>query len=539
MKNLILGSVFSLLLFSVFGQLKISDDFSYTISKPYEVVDGSKSYFSKGDAVLSLKYGRGKFTFQKFEGGTLNETERNVVDKEEGFTVESYMDFNGRFFFFYSRWDRANTTEQLFVREIDFDKCNFLGKEQLLVKVNGKVTGGTTFDIRRDFFFSSGPGKFNFDSSFGEEFFIVQYRIKPEERNDALNKDVLGMHVFNQNLEKVWSKDAEMPYTEKKMNNLDFTVDSYGNAYILAEVYNDETTKRKTKAGDPNYRLEIIKITDDSEVSITKVELKNRFITDVGFFEGKNKEIVVAGYYGNKFNGGTDGVFYSKLGQSGDIEDQTSAEIPVEVMSMYQSERSQEKMEKRDDDGVDLAMSNMVLRELTFGNDGSVTLFGEKYFYTRTYNSQTKQYTYTSYYQEILVSKLDGEGSVAWMTKLPKNQRGSSNAGPRRGGMGYHLILKDGYDYVLFLDNIKNIELPMNKYPKTHSDGAGGFLTGFKIETSTGETEKVSLFDTRDAKGIELHQFSTGRIIALDENSFAIECYIKKKEDVMIKVTMK
>lgn len=539
MKNLILGSVFSVLLFNVNGQLKISDDFSYTISKPYQVVDGSKAYFSKGDAVLSLKYGRGVFTFQKFEGKTLNETERNTVDKEDGFTVESYLELNGRFFFFYSRWDKPNFTEQLFVREIDFDACNFLGKEQLIVKVKGKITGGVSFDIRRDFFFNDGPGKFNFDSSFGDEFFIVQYRIKPEERNDALNNDVLGMYVFNQNLEQVWGKDAKMPYTEKKMNNLDFTVDSYGNAYILAEVYNDETTKRKTKSGDPNYRLEIIKITDDSDVSITKVELKGKFITDVGFFEGKNNEIVVAGYYGNKFNGGTDGVFYSKLGKSGDIEDQTTAEIPVEVMSMYQSERSQEKMEEKEENGADLAMSNMVLREITFGNDGSITLFGEKYFYTKTYNSQTKTYQYTSYYQEILVSKLDGDGSVAWMNKLPKNQRGTSNVGPRRGGMGYHLILKDGYDYVLFLDNIKNIELPLNKYPKMHSDGAGGFLTGFKINTESGETEKVSLFDTRDAQGIELHQFSTGRIIELNENSFAIECYIKGKEDVMIKVTMK
>ena len=94
------------------------------------------------------------------------------------------------------------------------------------------------------------------------------------------------------------------------------------------------------------------------------------------------------------------------------------------------------------------------------------------------------------------------------------------------------------YDYILFLDNVKNIELSMDQYPKRHQDGAGGYLTGFKIDTETGETEKVSLFDTRDAKGVELFQFNTGRIIKLDNNSFALECYKKKKEDVMIKVTL-
>lgn len=514
------------------AQIKISEDFTYEVSSPYQVVDGLKEYFSKDGEVYAIKYGRGKFTIQRFGGDKMNEVKRNEIPKSTGFDAESFEEIGGRYYFFYSIWDRAAGKEQLFAREIDFEACKFVDEGRLLFKVDGKVTGG--FNAGTLFGYGGAPqGKFKFTSSFDESKLLVQYRRVPENRRDDLNNDVIGMYVYDAELNEDWSGDIEMPYTEKKMNNIGYSIDSKGDAYILAEVFKDETTRRYTKEGDPNYDLELIRVgATDQSLSKTKIELDDKFVNDVGFFEGKSGEIIIAGFYGNDKHGGTDGFYLSKI-EDGSVNDVRYYEIPVDVMKLYLSDRKQEKMEKKDGQ-TDLKMHDMVLREIVFGEDGGITLYGERYYVVSNYNPNTKTTTYTYYYQEILGASIDAEGELRWMNKFPKNQRGSA----ARGGMGYYLITAGANDYLLFLDNVNNIELPMNQYPKTHQDGRGGFFTGFKVNKETGEAEKVSLFDTKDAKGVELFQFNTNRIVKVSNKKFALECYKKGKEDVMITVTM-
>ncbi len=529
----------SLLLLSVFvlsvanSQVKKSDEFDFSISDPYQVVDGQKIYFSKGGEVLAIKIVRGGYVFQKFSGAKLNESKRQKDEIiPDGFLLEGFKEFNGRFFMFYSIYDRPNVTEQLFVREIDFDNANFKDLGKMLFNVKGKVTGAFT---------STGFGfgfkvtdKFDFYTTFDESKLIIQYRRAPEEKRDALNKDIIGMHVYDGDMVELWSDDVTMPYTEKKMNNIGYTVDKKGNGYILAEVYKDETTRRVDKEGNANYDLELIRIDgEDREISTSKINLKDKFIIDLGFFEGKNDEIVIAGYFGKDYRAGTDGVFMFKLDENGAVSDEVSYEVPVDVMSMYMSERAQEKMQKKDDKG-NVSMPNMVLREIVFSNDGSLTIIGEKYYVVSHYNSKTGQWTYTYHYQEILMTRVNGNGELAWMKKLPKRQSG----GAGRGGMSYFLMNGKDSQYVLFLDNVKNMEIGINDYPAGHSDGRGGYLTGFKVDDATGDLTKISIFNTADVNEMSLYQFNTGRIVELSDNEFAVEFYKKKKEDVMVKVTL-
>ena len=176
----------------------------------------------------------------------------------------------------------------------------------------------------------------------------------------------------------------------------------------------------------------------------------------------------------------------------------------------------------------------MLLREITYQEDGSITIYGEKYYVVSHTDPKTGRTTYTYYYQEIIGAGIDKDGELLWMNKFPKNQIGGNG----RGGMGYYLITTGTTDYLLFLDNVNNIQLPINKFPKAHKDGAGGYLTGFKVDRETGETEKVSLFDTRNAKGTELFQFNTGRIVKVNDKTFSVECYKKKKEDVMVTIKL-
>jgi hypothetical protein len=160
---------------------------------------------------------------------------------------------------------------------------------------------------------------------------------------------------------------------------------------------------------------------------------------------------------------------------------------------------------------------------------------GERYYSVTTYNAQSKTTTTTYYYQDILTAKIDENDELAWMTVLPKRQAG----GAYRGGMGFKHMSSKNYQYFIFMDNVKNMDLELNEVPATHADGRGGYMTGFKVNNITGEVSKVSLFNTADFNGRALYQFYTERIIEISDSEFAIEFYAKKKEDLMIKVSLK
>src|SRR5690606_17189488 len=181
----------------------------------------------------------------------------------------------------------------------------------------------------------------------------------------------------------------------------------------------------------------------------------------------------------------------------------------------YTSTKEQEKIDKREDKGNDLTMGSLRMRYLHVGGDNSITIVGEV-FYTVTYTTQNGTRT-KYYYEDVLVTKINSNGELSWMKKIPKRQVGTS-------GTGIKYIRSNNNHYVLFIDNIKNLELDINTEPATHSGGRGGFLMVHKIDDETGDFIKASVFDLRDAKGYNLGQLTMNRIVDISDNTFGVEC---------------
>jgi hypothetical protein len=108
--------------------------------------------------------------------------------------IEKISEYNNRFFVFYSLWDGEN--ENLFVREIDFTKGAFIDKGKKLISVNEKLTG--TLGVSG--FRYSVSDKFDFFFSYNNTGLLIQYRYKPELKDDSKNYDQIGMHVFDKDL---------------------------------------------------------------------------------------------------------------------------------------------------------------------------------------------------------------------------------------------------------------------------------------------------------------------------------------------------
>jgi hypothetical protein len=542
-KKLLFSLLFSLPILQGYSQKELSTDYKYEVSSPYKVRDAeSKRYFSQGNEVMAIKFDK-KIYIQKFNADKpefISEKEfenKKVFPKKHIF--EAVEEINKRFYVFYSLYDKDSEKEQLYAQEVDFAKGEFTGSASLLLEVQEKITL-TSY---------SEPGyKFSILPTLDKKSFLVTYSKKPEFKNDKKSFDIIGLYSFDGNLKKISNTEITMPYTERRMDNLDYQIDNKANLYMLTKVYHDDSNDDKKSRNDTiaNYHIELFTLrTDSDKMNITKIENKEKFITRLWMFDLPAGGSFIGGYYNNgkgrNFEENCDGIILFKIKEDGSLADQFTYEIPLDLINEYKTEKEQKKNAKKEEKGEGAKITNLKLKDLVMHKDGSIIIAGEQeYTITTTStsfsNGSSSTHTSTSYfYNDIVVTKINPDGKLGWMKKIPKYQRG----GLGKGGMSYKFFSNETDNFFVFLDNVKNIDLPLDKSPAMHSDRHGGYLTAVKINEQSGEITKGSILNAREIEDFELYQFSVDRLIKTSNTTFVLEAYKKKKEDVMIKVTLK
>lgn len=542
-KKLLFYLLFSLQILQGYSQKELSNEYKYEVSSPYKVRDAdSKIYFSQGNEVMAIKFDKHiyiqKFNADKPEFISEKEFEnKKVFPKKHIF--EAVEEINNRFYVFYSLYDKDSEKEQLYAQEIDFAKGEFTGSARLLFEVQEKITLTS---------FSEAGYKFSILPTLDKKSFLVKYRRKPEFKNDKKSFDIIGLYSFDGNLNKISNTEITMPYTERRMDNLDYQIDNKANLYMLTKVYHDDSNDDKKSRNDTiaNYHIELFTLrTDSDKMNITKIENKDKFITRLWMFDLPNGGSFIGGYYNNgkgkNFDENCDGIILFKIKEDGTLANQFTYEIPLDLINEYKTEKEQKKNAKKEEKGEGAKITNLKLKDLVMHKDGSIIIAGEQeYTVTITTNSfsngRMSTHTSTSYFfTDIIVTKINPDGKLGWMKKIPKFQRG----GGGQGGMSYKFFSNETDNFFVFLDNVKNIDLPLDKSPALHMDKYGGYLTAVKINDESGEITKGSILNAREIEDFELYQFSTNRLIKTSNTTFILEAYKKKKEDVMIKVTLK
>ena len=161
--------------------------------------------------------------------------------------------------------------------------------QKLMFQVDGKIAGTMT----RSGGFMGGfslsvQDKFDIFRSYDKKNILVQYRKKPEVKNDKKSFDIIGLAAFDNMLNEISNREVTMPYTERRMNNLDYQLDNDGNLYLLVKVFHDDSNDDKKKKKDvvANYHLELFLIKNGSvKIEISKFENKEKFITKLWIFD--------------------------------------------------------------------------------------------------------------------------------------------------------------------------------------------------------------------------------------------------------------
>jgi hypothetical protein len=496
------------------------------LGTPYPVIDApQKYYFSKNNEVLAVKIDKKKYVLQKLSTNKLTEISRMTYeDFPKGFSFERIMEYHGRYYILYTLDDKKEKVFNLYSREIDFAKGTFIDLGKKLLSIKDESLG------------------FEYNSSFDETELLIKYRVKPEKRNDNISYDIIGFNVFDENLSMVWQKEVTMPYTEKKMNNIDYSIDNKGNAYILTTVYDDNTTREKKRGEEKaNYHIELLKVeAQTGTINIAPVQVDTKFISKIWLFDSAKGYMTCSGFYDNGSKAdAVDGIFFFKVNAEGKIYDLKSFEIPLAIINQYINERAQRKNEKSEEKD-EAQLRHLELKKIITEEDGSLLLIGQQeWLETRTvtttnHNGGTTTRTYYIYHaDDLLVTKVDPSGRVDWMKKIPKRQTSSFYMGSRS-----YQYIKTGKSYTFFfLDTDKNDNLSMDQFPARAGTGPVS-LTAYALDHLNGVSKRIKILNIKDVQGMELYQYANDRILQIDEQNIVIEFYKKKKQDILVNVKL-
>jgi len=554
MKNIKLTLLVLLLFQTVtFAQVKLSKDFNVTLGTPYQVVDaGSKEYFSDGKGyTISVKTKGKEVTIQRYDILSMKELSNKMYEDFPPYNkVQKVLQVGDKLFYVFSSFDKKGKKEDLYSREVNMKDGTF-ENPKLLFSTAKEVTVSSYGDVAAMSMFGLGaPIRFEVHKSYDNSKILIRYRLKPEEKSDAINKDILGFYVFNTKMEKQWGGEVKMPYTEKVMNNLAYGVNKDGKAYMLAYI-------------NASKQFELINIGSDLKTKPNKIDIDGKLVfQQFNLVETEDGNMNCIGYYANgmdvmyNWNGGgvtsfnTNGILSFKMDQNGKVLHKYDFEFPIDLINQYESKRTKEKNEKREGAGK-AGINDLKLIDVSVDATGSTTIVGEQQ-YTRKEMVGTEM-KYVFYFGDLVATKFDKSGKLLWMKKLPKTQSGvggdassgmiiggsgTATIPPAKRGMSVKYMKGKDASYILFLDNVKNADLGIDEVPERHKDGRGGFLTAYKLDDATGAIEKHSIFDITDIQGTEAFQFKTSRIFEAADKVFILEVYIKGKQDTMIKMQL-
>ncbi len=539
--------------------VKLSDRFDVKVGNDYKETDGKiKTFFKYKEFVIAINTYKKNLVIQKFDPQSLNELKRieikDFVKDKKG--NKEFIQMNDKIIFFYEAWDKENQIESLKGVDILLSDLT-VSKPYTVLTQEGKIAyhGHSLMGPKPMVMFQVFGAKYLFKKSFDGKKLLVTYRLKPLKKRDTKSTDKIAVYVYNEEMELEWKQILTMPYTERKMENGDFTIDNEGNFYMLATVFEDETTdERKKNEENANYHLELFKVLKETDSIIkNEIVIGNRFVEHAELYEDATGNIIVAGTSKNpdsekgvlfgKRRGESNGVFIIKLNKEGGIKVFNNYDFPLEMLNKYSTRREKNKRKRKVKRYEEKPVFNfLTLNDVIINDDGSILILGEQQYMVRGNDRFSAYYKgflvlnkISFIYRDILVAKIDKNGELAWMNKLAKRQRGNR----RKRSMSYMHMYGENKHHLLFLDNVKNLNLPDDKLPYEHLDGYGGYLTTYNINDITGEVSKEAIFNTRDVNGKEIEHFETNKVIPLSKSEILIEGFEGRSKDFLVKVSVK
>lgn len=512
-KLYLLGAIVLLVSLSSYPQ---TADLGDVYSLPKKHMDAG-FYGNPKDGYVNISVKPGEdLTIQHFSPDLKLTKERSISSDSfpKDYVIEKIIVMGGKCFLLYSTEDYE---ERLWAQEINLKNGALIGKARQIAGSKEKIKGLPASMLGYHILFGDNSPKWQFRTSADESKLLIYYRLKTKAKMRHGN-EIIGFYVLDTILNKIWSREATMPYPLKMMDNDAYQVDYKGNAYVLGKIYEDGD--KESNDAHPNYHYELLVYSADSTSNVTaKFDIGGKHVLDAALKEDINGRIIYAGYYSK--NEKAVNFFLTKAVNTDGVFLLTFDEGTKSLKNLY-----------KDFYEFPSKVENLQLRNLVISDDGSISLFGEQYYKTTTtrmVNSMggpsisgfghtgsmggaatTGSVSDTRYcYDDIYAMKIGANGELNWVKKIPKRQRDISQQGNAATGtpfvganteyLSFYLHTVGKNSYLFFIDDSKNLDLSPDKEPAKYSAGADGELVCVKIDEK-GNTTKTNLYGGIDMR---------------------------------------
>lgn len=573
-KNKQLQTMKKTLTIAVIGLLQSFSTLEAQVSSGPYLVKNSEIFTSpKGHKVLSpLGYGNNgiiqvngqgveSFNFQKFSKDLKLEKENTVSIKDripDHNYYERFIVTKNKTYLLTRDVKKDVKTEGISALEFYPDKLDFASKSVELFQSTDRVQSLRKPGVMEVPGFGIGGLKmYDFTLSEDKTKFLYDYKLVAAEKKDKINKDVIGLYVFDENLTKLWGGEYKMPYTEAIMDNLGYTLSDDGKVYLLAKVFDNDDRKAKTKDGKAGYHFEVLIYDKDRKgTSPIVITLDNYFSQDAFVYEDMNHNMIVAGFYGKKPGAFDEGAYMVKLDVANSTVSKLNGgyyEISSDLIKAFSSEREKKVLAKKEGKDGDIGIPYLRIRDVVTTPNGSTKIIAEQYEQKMTSNfisassnglsapslgvgigvmaaATNSKVSYETFAGDIYVFSIDPTGKLEWTKKIPKNQHSADWLGV---SISMNNLTVGNDIHLFFLDNVKNMNLKPSEAPKRHEDRRGGFLNGVTVDAN-GTVTKYNLGDTKEYKT----NFFL-RYFVKNQNKALISTMRKKKKNLLMSIEVK
>lgn len=497
--------------FSSIAQEQLINNLPYKTSKPYKVFDFDHNFYvTKNKEIVVIKFIRSHCVIQRFNTATPELIKENRFSDffPSGFRIETFKEIGGNFYFFYSL--KSKNSEEVFVQEIDFDKAEFISQPKLIFKSEGELE----IIKESNYLFKN---KTAIKSSY--EF------IQPKDKSTLLikyitylkgnNTSSIKISLFNKILENIYLKTLNYEVDDKKSFILSSLVDNNGNFYFASK------TNLKDEKTDVVYKICLNTVKYNSnEIKSEELNLENKFINELWIRDFEDN-IVCTGFTSDfdtskkaMFSlkktvlNNSNGIAVFKLNLEGEIIKNFKINIPDRIINFYNNQKSVNYFE------------NAYMHDFEVIENGDIVIIGEQY------SSEGNGNAYWESYRDILICKLNDNGELNFIKRLPKLQIANNESQP----FSFKTFYTDNYIYIPFIDNVENLDSTNVKIKNSSGD-----LILSKISLKDGGISRKFILNIGHNRN-NLNKFSINRFYKSNLNSFCFDAYKKDKEDVIINV---
>ncbi|WP_348723291.1 hypothetical protein [Tenacibaculum sp. 190524A05c] len=246
----------------------------------------------------------------------------------------------------------------------------------------------------------------NFSSSDSNSHFV--FNIDSDSKKNESHKIL----VFNNQFEKLWDKEFELPYQDKRFDLQDVIVSDDGIVYVLGKVF--------PKNGGGNYHYELFKLTKDNTTSV-KLEIGDHFLASLELFITPEDRLNCIGFYSEVSD-------FRFKGVCSFFVNSTTLEKEGVNYSPFTEQFMIDKYGK----SKDRELGNIHFKNISYSDDGGTIVTAEEFFITTSFvQNQYGGFQRTFYnFDDIITLKLDIDGKLLWARNINKAQTSENYSDP-------------------------------------------------------------------------------------------------------------